>query len=362
LISGLEYLQTVGIIHRDIKPDNILLTSNGDVKIGDFGVAVKIDNIDEKGLETFKWKQGDIGGSPAFQPPECQEIDYSSIPDLDEIGPLLTKRDGKVAPLKLDVWSAGVVLYMMVVGKFPFENPNIISMFTNIARGKYTIPDWVEPELKDLLKGILQVDPDNRFSIAQIKKQRWMKLKFTDDGNRIAIEPISSLFGHDDKTLNQVLEDLLSRKGGEKKGVKAENDEDSLSEGGPIHQTSLSDASETPRSSLEEPSSHEEKQHRNKFQRRSSTKSEKRVARKRAKKIKTHSVDALMTTKGEKRLSRIESKKCLSATIDETRTPGLSMSSNAEPITKERPSKKHSTKEKRISNDYSGHHKKCQIL
>jgi len=165
---------------------------------------------DENSLKDFKWRQGDIGGSPAFQPPECQEIDISSIPDLDELGTIITKRDGKIAPFKLDIWSAGVVLYIMVVGKFPFDSPNLISLFTNIARGKFTIPDWVGTELTDLLKGILQVDPDNRFSLIQIKKHSWMKIAIKESTSNIPIEPIPSLFG-DNKTLNQVLDDLLRR-------------------------------------------------------------------------------------------------------------------------------------------------------
>jgi serine/threonine-protein kinase 11 len=210
LISGLIYLQGEGIIHRDIKPDNILLTSEGDVKIGDFGVAIKIDLTNEKSLENFKWREGDTGGSPAFQPPECQQIDYRSIPDADQLGPLVTKRT-KIVPLKVDVWSAGVVLYIMVVGKFPFETPNIISLFTNIAKGKFKIPDWVSPELTELLKSILQVDPDNRFSLLQIKKHNWMKMQLKNSSSIVSIDPISSHFGHDNKTLSQVLDDLLTR-------------------------------------------------------------------------------------------------------------------------------------------------------
>jgi len=204
MICGLIYLQGEGIIHRDIKPDNILLTSEGDVKICDLGVAIKIDISDENALKNFKWCHG-TGGSPVYQPPECQVIDVSSIPDLDE--PLITKRDGKIAPFKLDIWSAGVVLYLMVVGKIPFENPNFITLFTNIARGKFTIPDWIPSELSDLLKGILQVDPDNRLTLHQIKKHSWMTYVIQDCTRNVPIESIPSLF-NDTSTLNQILEDL----------------------------------------------------------------------------------------------------------------------------------------------------------
>jgi len=185
----------------------------------------KIDLSNEQSLENFKWRQGDISGSPAFQPPECQEIDYSSLPDLDELGPLITKRDGKIAPLKLDVWSSGVVLYIMVVGKYPFDSPNIISLFTNIARGKFTIPDWIGSELNDLLSGILQVDPDNRLSLVQIKKHNWMKSPIKDSASNIPIESIPSLFGSDKQTLNQTLEDLLNRSTDRKLSPGADDDQ-----------------------------------------------------------------------------------------------------------------------------------------
>jgi len=154
--------------------------------------------------------------------------------------------------------SAGVVLYIMVVGKFPFESPNIISLFTNIARGKFSIPDWIGPELMDLLKGILQVDPDKRFSLTQIKKHLWMKLVFPKDRTpSITIDPITSLFGHDEKTLNHVLEELQNRNG-EKKGSKESFDEESyetgseMSDPSSINQASISDESETSSSLQEE--------------------------------------------------------------------------------------------------------------
>lgn len=99
----------------------------------------------------------------------------------------------------------------MVVGKFPFESPNIITLFTNIARGKFTIPEWVGPELTDLLKGVLQVDPDNRLSLQQIRKHNWMKNAIKESSSNIPIDTMPSLFGNDSKTLNQILEDLQKR-------------------------------------------------------------------------------------------------------------------------------------------------------
>jgi serine/threonine protein kinase len=58
----------------------------------------------------------------------------------------------------------------MTIGKFPFDNRNMLTLFDNIAKGVYEIPEWVEPNLRDLISKVLEVDPNKRLSIPQIKK------------------------------------------------------------------------------------------------------------------------------------------------------------------------------------------------
>lgn len=72
----------------------------------------------------------------------------------------------------MDIWAAGVTLWNMTTGTYPFEiRPNIFSMYSIIAEGVYEIPDGVSPELHQLLEGMLDVDPDTRFTIDKIRHQ-----------------------------------------------------------------------------------------------------------------------------------------------------------------------------------------------
>jgi len=161
IVKGLIYLQKENIIHRDIKPENILLMTNGVVKIGDFGSAIRILSHDELENSTFG------PGSPAFQPPEKEFTNESY--------------------LKLDVWSSGVVLYMMSVGHYPFGDTSPLDMIQNISLANYSLPENFDVNLTDLLSKILIVDTELRFSFHQIMKHSWMTRK-SSSSSKITIE------------------------------------------------------------------------------------------------------------------------------------------------------------------------------
>ncbi|XP_072924358.1 serine/threonine-protein kinase STK11 isoform X3 [Hemitrygon akajei] len=133
LIDGLEYLHSQGIVHKDIKPGNLLLTTDGTLKISDLGVAEALHPFAED--DTCRTSQG----SPAFQPPEIAN-------GLDTF-----------SGFKVDIWSAGVTLYNITTGLYPFEGDNIYKLFENIGKGEYTIPEECGPLLTDLLRGQVQV-------------------------------------------------------------------------------------------------------------------------------------------------------------------------------------------------------------
>ncbi|NXH18980.1 STK11 kinase, partial [Bucco capensis] len=153
LIDGLEYLHSQGIVHKDIKPGNLLLTTNGTLKISDLGVAEALHPFAED--DTCRTSQG----SPAFQPPEIAN-------GLDTF-----------SGFKVDIWSAGVTLYNITTGLYPFEGDNIYKLFENIGKGDYTIPEDCGPPLSDLLRGMLEYDPAKRFSIQQIRQHNWFRRK-----------------------------------------------------------------------------------------------------------------------------------------------------------------------------------------
>ena len=149
IISGLSYLHHCGIVHRDFKPENILLTNDNKIlKIIDFGLG----NTYEKGqlLKTGC-------GSPCYIPPEM----------LKEMG-----YNGE----ETDIWSAGIILYLMLCGTLPFYEEDNQLLYQKIIKGEYTIPKYLSEEAKDIIKQILEVDPKKRINFEKIKKHPWFNI------------------------------------------------------------------------------------------------------------------------------------------------------------------------------------------
>eukprot|EP00826_Nyctotherus_ovalis_P030732 TRINITY_DN2453_c0_g4_i4.p1 TRINITY_DN2453_c0_g4~~TRINITY_DN2453_c0_g4_i4.p1 ORF type:complete len:383 (+),score=90.52 TRINITY_DN2453_c0_g4_i4:881-2029(+) len=148
IMEGLRYCHSKGIIHCDIKLDNILLDEYGHVKVGDFGVSKKVD----KG----KYLIGKCG-TPIYIAPE-----------------VLDGKEGYEGE-RIDVWSAGVVLYAMIYGDFPFKADSIPELEKVILAGKYSLTNVASRELNDLLKRILRSNPEERITIPEILAHPWMQ-------------------------------------------------------------------------------------------------------------------------------------------------------------------------------------------
>lgn len=153
ILKGLNYLHSQGILHRDLKPENILLTEkteNATIKIADFGLAKVVG--DEGMTKT-------TCGTPGYVAPEV----------------LLQKNYGT----GVDVWAAGVILYIMVSGYEPFYHANEAKMFKNIMAGKYSFsPELfghVSDEIKDIIKKILVTKPESRPSAEECLAHPWLK-------------------------------------------------------------------------------------------------------------------------------------------------------------------------------------------
>lgn len=147
IIDGLRYMHSKGIVHRDVKLDNILLDETGKLKICDFGVS----RFTKPGqIMTEQW------GTPAY------------------IAPEILKGRG-YSGFGVDVWSAGVVLYAMLYGSVPFKGNGIQEMHPYILAGQYTLGDEASETAKDLIRKILTVDHETRITIDQILEHEWMQ-------------------------------------------------------------------------------------------------------------------------------------------------------------------------------------------
>lgn len=139
LVQGIEYIHTQGVCHRDLKPENLLLDFNNKLKIVDFGLSNQYDIKKDQ-------KLGTACGSPCYACPEMMKGEQYNC-------------------LKSDIWSSGVVLYAMVCGYLPFENQNKKILENLIVTANFELPDHLSAPCQDLLKRILNPDPDKRYTI-----------------------------------------------------------------------------------------------------------------------------------------------------------------------------------------------------
>ena len=148
LILGISYLHNNNIIHRDLKPENILLTKNEEIKIIDFGLAIKLNN------------------NNTLLKSQCGSINYCS-PEIIKG----EEYNGKLA----DIWSIGIILYYMNCGDLPFIGKNNKEIQKNIINCKIEYPSNIPFIIKDLLSKILVINPNNRISIKDIMKHTVFK-------------------------------------------------------------------------------------------------------------------------------------------------------------------------------------------
>lgn len=155
LISAVEYCHSRGVFHRDLKPENLLLDENWDLKVTDFGLSAVKDQIRADGLLHT------LCGTPAYVAPE-----------------ILVKKgyDGS----KVDIWSCGIILFVLNTGYLPFNDPNLMVMYRKIYQGEFKCPKWMSPDLIFLLSRLLDTNPDTRIAINEIMKNPWFKKDYKE--------------------------------------------------------------------------------------------------------------------------------------------------------------------------------------
>ncbi|EOY27625.1 CBL-interacting serine/threonine-protein kinase 23 isoform 5, partial [Theobroma cacao] len=134
LINAVDYCHSRGVYHRDLKPENLLLDANGVLKISDFGLSALPQQVREDGLLHTTC------GTPNYVAPEV----------INNKG-----YDGARA----DLWSCGVILFVLMAGYLPFEDSNLTALYKKIFKADFNCPPWFSSSAKKLIKRILDPNP-----------------------------------------------------------------------------------------------------------------------------------------------------------------------------------------------------------
>lgn len=154
LIDAVAYCHEKGVYHRDLKPENVLVDAKGNIKVSDFGLSALPQNQRKDGLLHTTC------GSSNYIAPEV----------------LLNKGyDGSMS----DIWSCGVILYVMLTGNLPFDDQNMVVLYQKILKGNAHIPKWLSQGAQDILRKILDPNPITRIDVDGIRAHDWFKQGYT---------------------------------------------------------------------------------------------------------------------------------------------------------------------------------------
>ncbi|XP_032979063.1 maternal embryonic leucine zipper kinase isoform X2 [Rhinolophus ferrumequinum] len=148
IVSAVAYVHSQGYAHRDLKPENLLFDEYHKLKLIDFGLCAKPKGNKDYHLQT-------CCGSLAYAAPEL-------IQGKSYLGS------------EADVWSMGILLYVLMCGFLPFDDDNVMALYKKIMRGKYEVPKWLSPSSILLLQQMLQVDPKKRISVKNLLSHPWI--------------------------------------------------------------------------------------------------------------------------------------------------------------------------------------------
>ncbi|KAM0787411.1 hypothetical protein ACM66B_003494 [Microbotryomycetes sp. NB124-2] len=149
IISGVDYCHRFNICHRDLKPENLLLDGEKNIKIADFGMAAL-----ERGGKLLETSCG----SPHYASPEI-------VAGLNYHGS------------SSDIWSCGIILFALLTGRLPFDDENIRNLLAKVKVGKFNMPQELPTDAKDLIRRMLEVDPEKRITMDEIQKHPWVTRK-----------------------------------------------------------------------------------------------------------------------------------------------------------------------------------------
>ncbi|KAM3261903.1 hypothetical protein ACQJBY_052542 [Aegilops geniculata] len=180
LINAVDYCHSRGVYHRDLKPENLLLDSYGALKVSDFGLSAFSPQTKEDGLLHTAC------GTPNYVAPEV----------LADKG-----YDGMAA----DVWSCGIILFVLMAGYLPFDDPNLMTLYKLISRANVSCPPWFSTGARNLIKRILDPNPHTRITIAQILEDEWFKKDYkppqSEHNEDVSLEDVDAAFDSSEEHL-----------------------------------------------------------------------------------------------------------------------------------------------------------------
>ncbi|KAA8533989.1 hypothetical protein F0562_031506 [Nyssa sinensis] len=150
LMSAVDFCHSRGVYHRDLKPENLLLDENGILKVSDFGLSALAESKHQDGLLHTTC------GTPAYVAPE-----------------VIIRRGYDGA--KADIWSCGVILFVLLAGYLPFHDSNLMELYRKTRKADYKCPNWFPSEVRRLLSRMLDPNPYTRISTAKIMENPWFR-------------------------------------------------------------------------------------------------------------------------------------------------------------------------------------------
>eukprot|EP00250_Pteridium_aquilinum_P004089 c14325_g1_i1 orf=948-2288(+) len=173
LINAVDFCHSRGVYHRDLKPENLLLDAQLNLKVSDFGLSALPQHLRDDGLLHTTC------GTPNYVAPEV--IIHKGY-------------DGA----KADLWSCGVILFVLMAGYLPFDDSNLMSLYRKIHKADVRFPPWFSSGARRLITRILNPNPKSRITIPQIKQDSWFKKGYTlptfIEENSTSLEDVNAVF------------------------------------------------------------------------------------------------------------------------------------------------------------------------
>ncbi|CAM8886439.1 hypothetical protein QQ045_026428 [Rhodiola kirilowii] len=178
LINAVDYCHSRGVYHRDLKPENLLLDASGNLKVSDFGLSALSQQVRDDGLLHTAC------GTPNYVAPEVLE-------------------DGGYDGAPADVWSCGVILFVLLAGYLPFDDSNLMNLYKKISSAEFSCPPWISFGAMKFLTKILDPNPLTRITIRDILKDDWFKKGYKapvfDEKEDANFDDIEAVFGNSEK-------------------------------------------------------------------------------------------------------------------------------------------------------------------